>query len=528
MRNFLAFFLSLVTIVGGHILNRRNDKALLFFSLFFVTSLLNVFFYPLLSLTAGLSQVDGSMYHPRLLPISIITSLGLIAFISAVVSYLDASIPSEDSTTTLSAKFGGVLSALIIFLVVGYMGMYVSINLTVNDRLSEITAQKADENQPTLKSNRRWVNRTLDPETHFWHNVRYDFEWTPEEGLSPLPIGDAYLSGHIHYNGVPAAGVTLIGIFNGKFISDEITSDAEGKFNFKVPAGEWQLNRINTKVWSNIPAGRSLNVVGKVNSTLSEDLYHDGPEYGSDGLILTASTTPHLEANLEIVIRDNITIDWPNQAIMPAILNDDSITWNPVTGASNYQVQLQHIEREGTTTTYSPVYWLNTKTTTLPLEQIKTTRTAEDNTNEYQVVVYAFDEAGRLLTSSPIHHPSHSLAIRNRQIPSMQTFPWLNSDASAITEEDMEQIQEEEKLIDAAMVLAESDMPAAARELIAKLTSNHQEKRMDTLEGLILTSEGQCEAARLHFESISKKWERDCMPDFYKNRCKPLESGDRR
>ncbi|MCU7944618.1 MAG: DUF4198 domain-containing protein [Candidatus Thiodiazotropha sp. (ex Cardiolucina cf. quadrata)] len=468
------------------------------------------------------------MYHPRLLSISIVTSLGLIAFISAVVSYLDASIPSEDSTTTLSAKVGGVLSALIIFLVVGYMGIYVSINLTVSDRLSEITAQKADENQPILKSNSRWANSTLDLDTHFWHNVRYDFEWTPEEGLSPLPLGDAYLSGHIHYNGAPAAGVTLIGIFNGKFISDEITSDAEGKFNFKVPAGEWQLNRINTKVWSNKPSGRSFNVVGKVNSTLSEDFYHEGPKYGSDGLMLTARTTPHLEAKLEIAIRDNITIGWPNQARIPANLIDDSITWNPVVDASKYQVQLQHIEREGTTTTYSPVYWVNTEATTLPLEQIKTTSAAAGNTNEYQVVVYAFDEAGRLLTSSPVHHPSHSLAIRNRQIPSMQTFPWLKSDASAITEEDMEQIQKEEKLIDAAMVLAESDMPAAARELIGKLTSNHQEKRLDTLKGLILASEGQCEAARLHLESINKKWERNCMPNYYKKRCIPHESGDKR
>jgi hypothetical protein len=80
-------------------------------------------------------------------------------------------------------------------------------------------------------------------------------------------------------------------------------------------------------------------------------------------------------------------------------------------------------------------------------------------------------------------------------------------------------MQEEKKLIDAAMVLAEADMPAAARQLIVKRSSNHLEKCHDTLEGLILTAEGRCEEARLHFESSNRKWDRECLPEFYKSRC---------
>ena len=48
MRKFFTLTLSLFTIVGGHILNRRTDKALLFFSLFLVTALLSVFLTPFL------------------------------------------------------------------------------------------------------------------------------------------------------------------------------------------------------------------------------------------------------------------------------------------------------------------------------------------------------------------------------------------------------------------------------------------------------------------------------------------------
>ncbi|MES9867257.1 MAG: hypothetical protein ABW157_18160 [Candidatus Thiodiazotropha sp. LLP2] len=69
--------------------------------------------------------------------------------------------------------------------------------------------------------------------------------------------------------------------------------------------------------------------------------------------------------------------------------------------------------------------------------------------------------------------------------------------------------------------------PTAARELAGKIASNHMEKRQDTLEGLILTAEGKCEAARLHFESINLKWERNCMPDFYEQRCQSPQQDNR-
>ncbi|MCU7844475.1 MAG: carboxypeptidase-like regulatory domain-containing protein [Candidatus Thiodiazotropha sp. (ex Monitilora ramsayi)] len=519
MRKISAFFLSLLTVVGGHILNRRADKALLFFSLLLVASLLNLFLYPLLSIIGGLFPVIKVAYYPQLLPISIIVSLGLVAFVSAIVSYLDAGNPHEGSTLTLPAVIGGVLSVLIVFPVASYMATYASINLKISNQISETEGQDENDSQPTVTSDSGWIRGFSGSDTHFWHNVRYSFRWTPEEELTPLPKGDAFLSGRMDYNGTPAAGITLTGIFNDQFVSDEVTTDSDGTFTFKLPPGDWRLNRIHTTTWSNKPAGKSFTVTGSIYTTLTEKLYHEGPGYGSGGLTLTAKPEPQINPQLLITIRDQITLNWPNQEGLPANLTEDSITWHPVTDASNYQIQLQHIEREGSTTTYYPVYWTNTHATSLPLAQIQTTSTAEGSVNEYLVVVHAFDEAGRLMTSSPAHHPIHSIEIEERQIPSMQRFPSLGSNVPALTEGDIEQMQEEEKLIDAAMVLAEADMPTAARELIAKLASNHREKRRDTLEGMILTAEGKCDAARLHFESINLKWERDCLPDFYKQRC---------
>jgi hypothetical protein len=119
--------------------------------------------------------------------------------------------------------------------------------------------------------------------------------------------------------------------------------------------------------------------------------------------VLSANSEPRVDARLEIVIRDSITLDWPDRANLPADLTGDSIRWRPVADASHCQIMLQHVTREGATTTYTPVYWKNTEATVLPLAKIQTTKAVGEAVNEYQVVVHAFDEAGHLLTSTPEH-----------------------------------------------------------------------------------------------------------------------------
>ncbi|MEJ2693965.1 MAG: hypothetical protein P8166_13190 [Candidatus Thiodiazotropha sp.] len=526
MRKLSAFTLSLLTVVGGHILNRRTDKALLFFSLLLVVSILNLFLYPLLSFKGWIEPLADIAGFQQLLPVSIATSLGVVAITSAFISYLDAGTPREGSTLTLPAIIGGALSVLVVLPLSGYMASYALFSLKLNSQIGDSETLSKGESRASTTSGSGRIASLGGSGAHFWHDVRYSYEWTPEEKLMPLPKGDAYLSGRIDYRGKPAAGVTLTGVFNNQFVSDEVTSDDEGMFTFRLAAGDWRLSRIHTTAWSNKPAGTTFTLIGSAQSQLTEKLYHEGPEYGSDGLILSAKPEPQPGPILVITIRDSITLDWPSQEGIAANLSDDSITWHPVTDAATYQLQLHQIEREGSTTTYYPVYWINTDATSLPLGQIQTTSAPEGKVNEYQVVVHAFDELGRLLTSSPAHYPMRSFEIEGRQVPSMQRFPSLRSDTPAITEQEIEQMQEEEKLIDAAMVLAKADMPAAARELMGKIETNHMEQRQDTLEGLVLTAEGQCDAARRHFESINLKWERDCLPDFYEQRCQSTQQAE--
>lgn len=70
-----AFVLSLLTVVGGHIINRRPDKALLFFSLLLLFALLSFFIYPLLALAAGLIPALRQVSYLDLMPIVVVASL---------------------------------------------------------------------------------------------------------------------------------------------------------------------------------------------------------------------------------------------------------------------------------------------------------------------------------------------------------------------------------------------------------------------------------------------------------------------
>ncbi len=526
MRKLAVFLLSLLTIVGGHIMNRRADKALLFFSLLLVASLLNLFLYPLLSLAGLIQPLLQIVGFQQFLTITIVFSLVIIAFTSAVVSYFDARNPPEVSSLTLPAVIGGVLSILIILPVFTYMATYASINLTIFNQASDSESLDEINSEVTTTSESGWTTGFGGSDTHFWHNARYSSSWIPEGKLIPLPKGNSYLSGRIVYKGKPAAGVTLEGVFNSHFVSDEVTTNEDGLFTFKLAEGDWYLNRISTKTWSQKPSSQRFTLISGANSRLTEQLYDEYPNHGSDGLVMTATPAPEPDPKLVITIRDNINLSWPSQERIPAELSNDAISWQPVTDAATYQVQLHRIERGDTSTSFYPNYWKNTSATSLPLEQIQTTSATEGSINEYQVVVYAFDEAGRLLSTSPKHFPMRSMEIEGRQIPSMQQFPSLISGTTDITEQDIEQMQEEKKLIDAAIVLAKADMPSAARELMGKITSKHMQQRQDTLQGLILTAEGQCDAARIHFESINLKWKRDCLPDFYKQRCQLTQHTD--
>ena len=527
MRKLSAFLLSLLTVVGGHILNRRTDKALFFFGLFLIAALFNLFFYPLLSLAGGTEMIVRFANMPLFLPATIAASLGLVVLLSAVVSFLDAGKPLEDSSFSVSAVIGGLFALLTVLPVTAYMANYALINLSHLEASNDTEVADAEDGDSEEESDSGWGRAFSGSSSHFWENLSYSFGWTPDENLSPLPEGDATLSGRIDYQGKPAAGVTLTGVFNDQYLSKEITTDDEGRFTFELPAGDWRLNRIHTTAWSNKPRGRrSFTLVGSPHQRLTEKAYHDLPEYGAKGLALTASTTPQTDPALEITIRDNLSLDWPDREALPASLSDDTLRWQPVEQAATYQVQLQRITREGSTTSYRTVYWNNTEATALPLAQIRTTSDTDDSLNEYGVLVHAFDDSGRLLTSSPEHFPARSLVLEGRQIPSMQQFPSLASDASAITEAEIEQMQRERKLIDAAMLLAEEAMPAAARQLAGKIDSKHNEERQDTLEGLILTAEGKCEEARRHFETINKKWQRDCLPDFYEQRCQSAQQDE--
>lgn len=520
MRRLTAFTLSLLTIVGGHILNRRPDKAFLFFTLFLVSFLLSVFSYPLIVLTGNAELLSKLVDSPLNLQATIVITLLTIAFISAIVSFLDARESVDQSSITASAIFAGGLSLVISSLVIAYVGYFVSFNL----RDTESTDRVGDSNdtgdlQPIKPANKHSSSFFFQG-NYFWHAVRYGTHWVDDEGLPTLPSGDAYLAGRMTYRGEPASDVTLFGIFNGEFKSGIVTTDKNGLFVFRLPAGEWTLNRINTQNWTSVPESGSVMLIGTANPLLSDGFYNEGPDFSDDGILLTTSSKPNPDPKLAIKIVDTIQLEWPSSTKQTATIDFNQVAWMAVPEAVQYQVQLLHMTRDGSVTTYTPTFWRNTEKTTLALSDIRTASSNSDLPSEYQVRVHAFDKDGYRLASSQSFQPNHSFTLQGDEILSYQDFPRLKeNDLAHLDDNEIEQMQYEKRLIDTAEVLAEEEMPAAARNLMRKIKTRHLPLRLEKLEGLILVAEGQCEKARILFEAIKHKQGRNCSPAFFRERC---------
>lgn len=140
--------------------------------------------------------------------------------------------------------------------------------------------------------------------------------------------------------------------------------------------------------------------------------------------------------------------------------------------------------------------------------------------SDYAIEVHAFDAGERLLTSTARFHSQRSFLLEEREILSDQDFSLLReSSTDAFSEEEIEQMRHEKQPLDTPEVLAEEEMPGAARSLLSLIDTDFSPMLREKLEGLILVAEGRCDEASAHFEVLNKKWGRDCQPRLYKERC---------
>ncbi len=405
MRKALSSLFSLFTVVGGHLFNRRLDLVLLFFTLLLLALILAWFGLPMLLFNKG----QGSMYPDNSSLVSLgytlLATIGAILLTSSIVSFLKTNDASSRPPIGKIGILGGTLASLLSMATViwiGTMGLhYISFANLSEGSIS--TKSKPESKRYTSRFSRS---------SYFHKTVRYGGKWVDSNSLEDLPKGEFYISGKINYNDTPAKDVQFFAVFNERYRSEAITTDKDGVFTIPVPQGEWMLNRINLEKWPGRPDGISLSVMGGVDKPLSENSYDPGPPFRTKGLAIQAIKTPTPMPELDLVIRPNIQLLWPKREGQTANLAQNKISWQRITGATQYQLQLHRMEKDGTTTRFFPTAWVNTDSTEVPLSDFAATPNDEDKKTEYMVRVYAFDKDGKLVTSSGGFVSNKSLVLK--------------------------------------------------------------------------------------------------------------------
>jgi hypothetical protein len=337
-----------------------------------------------------------------------------------------------------------------------------------------------------------------------------------------MPEGEAYVTGRIQYQDQPVVGATLVMVFNSRYMSKQIATDEQGVFSLAVPEGEWTLDRIKIDSWSDRPSGGSFTVIGGPNPDLEESMYRSGPSFGAEGHLLQGTKTPEILPGLDLSINANVELQWPQRSRQEADMQSDRISWKPRDGASSYQVQLHRIQKRGSSTTYSPVAWINTSEQEVRMSEFQTVTDNAGRDNEYGVEVYAFDADGELLSESGKFVEGRSLLLRGKRVVKTENLLSLEGYPGMSHEEMQEKVEAEyrdDKRLQAAELLAREGLTEPARTLVERVKSESFELEKLTTMGLILAGEGRCEESRQKFEEANKKRGSDCLPELFKKHC---------
>jgi hypothetical protein len=139
-----------------------------------------------------------------------------------------------------------------------------------------------------------------------------------------------------------------------------------------------------------------------------QDLFYHFDEKGKE--VSVTSTKPRTES-IALAIRPRITMKWPKEPMQnqQASIAASSIQWAPYPSAATYYLEIYHVTREGRTTTFSPVIYRNMSgRNSLPLKELPKEKGSE--TEEYGVILKAYDQAGVFISESPRLSATFSLS----------------------------------------------------------------------------------------------------------------------
>jgi hypothetical protein len=498
MKHIVAALLaSAVSLVGGHFVNRRWDRAVLFFALIVVGGIA-AYVSTTVHLSAG--PVDGTAVGDAFTTHFRLFGLGIAAlwFISLVITVADARRPERLPAYpwTVSGRVGAIaLSVLTSFLLATQAGV-----LLVQQHETRVAQSDADTpvHWPTRFSDHLMLGR-------FGGN-----------DLPPPPPGDGYLRGRYTFDGRPAIGVKVSLVLNGAYQTPEVATDPDGIFEVRVPPGTWHVTRVETRDWPGKPEAGEFLVGSNADQKLTSEGFDEYGFFQSEGFAMTAgdATAPPL---LELTLRPRVALRWPDATETRAALEQAAITWDPYPGATTYLVKITELEREGTTTSFHEVTrQVVSGTASLALAGLA--KAPAEDAAEYHATVYAFAADGALLSRSGEPHETGTFTLgddvqlvrdRERRVASAHASP-----------ADYAQIRLNNERIEAIETLLKADLVDEAERLLGRIEGAADPGRKAAITGYVLARRGRCAEAEQAFTQALGEGGADCVPSRYRAECK--------
>lgn len=518
----LKIIATALTGIGGHYLNKRWDKAILFLSIFifyciFCWVALRIYFFSNLATISVSSDQMMQQFRNATSKVSIIYLAGIIVLwaISIILTIADGK-KTDQVDIFKWTKIGMVsasLTTLLSFFLLGYSSIASVSTLKSNDAKVENGSIKQADRQ--LSHN-------------FYEHVYFGGSPSDSYKLPEPPEGRGVLRGEIKYENKPAEGVMLDIVLNSKYRAKNIITDSNGIFTLKLAIGDWKINSIQTESWQSIPDTKKFTIYYGGEAKLIGNSFNRYNRFQSDGFPVTIDENK-ANTHITLEIKKDVELIWPDgNAIGVDAKISDIINWKPYPLASKYYIEIKRLRREGTTTYYNQITSkVLSHETSISLSSLKHIKTNRKENQEYAVEIYAFSEKGTLIGEHSDTYRGGTFILTDGYMlveDKLQNLFDSNSDEDPENfEKKMELISLDRRRIDAVEVLIDDNMISEAETLLKLVNSEFVKGRKEVLFGYILALKGNCSESIEMFKKALSINPEVCIPDKYKSICENNE-----
>lgn len=334
-------------------------------------------------------------------------------------------------------------------------------------------------------------------------------------GLPPTYTGSGpeRLRGRIMLDGAGLDGPELTLTLNGEDSVEHVHPDSHGVFEIPLPAGKWHVNEIVVSDWDSRPKDRKLILFSNYEPTENGGQYSRFNFHLADGLEVSLPPTSNI-IPVEIEFRDALPITWPpatgrDNAMPDTEFSTAAIAWQPVKGASEYEVQIGHVSADEGSTKYPvPILTRRVSGLSLPLASLPQ-RSPGTGADEYTIQVFAFDAQGRLLTENSVEPDDRMFKLTGAtRLGRERQYVGFAGPPEVITAE----YEANEQRLELATELLDQKRLDEARRVLDQVTKDAERWRAATLRGKLAALQGDCKTALRLFAQVEREGGCGCVP----------------